>query len=82
MNRPNIIALPTSQMAAYCDVLGLGDKVQESTESMVMALESADFRNLKRVSSEEMNGQPNQVGFDPDDMGPEIVASREARLGR
>jgi hypothetical protein len=82
MNRPNIIALPTSQMAAYCDVLGLGDKVQESTESMIKALEVASFKDLKRVPSDQMNGEPNQVGFDPDDMGADIVAARNARLGR
>jgi hypothetical protein len=73
MKRPNILALPTSQMMAYCDVLGLGDKVQESTESMIVALEAADFSKLEVGVSH---------GFEPDDLGEELVANRKARLGR
>ena len=73
MKRPNIIALPTSQMQAFCDVLKLPREAQASTESMILALEEADFSKLKKGETH---------GFSPDDMGAEIVAMRKAKLGR
>ena len=83
MQKPNIIALPTSQMMAFCDVLGLGDKVQESTESMIRALEAADFSGVEVVKVAKGEPRPeNTVGFDPDEVEPEIVAKREKALGR
>lgn len=83
MQRPDIIALPTSQMQAYCDVLGLGKEVQDSTESMVVALEAADFSNLKYQKPTEDGPRPeNTVGFQPDKVEASIVASRKAKLGR
>ncbi len=73
MQKPDVIALPTSQMMAFCDVLGLGDKVQDSTGSMIAALESADFGKLKKGETH---------GFDPDKVEASIVAKRKAALGR
>lgn len=83
MKKPNIIALPTSQMMAFCDVLGLPDSVQSSTESMVVALEAADFSKLKVVKP--MPGEArleNTVGFAPSEIGADVVAARKAKLGR
>lgn len=83
MQKPNIIELPTSQMMAYCDVLGLGDEVQESPESMIVALESADFTNLKVVKPVIGEARPaNAVGFKPDKVSADIIATRKAKLGR
>jgi len=73
MKKPNIIALPTSQMMAFCDLLGLGREVQGSKESMILALEEADFSKLKKGETHF---------FDPANMGQEIVATRKAALGR
>ena len=68
MQRPNIIALPTSQMQALCDVLGLGKEVQQSTGSMIEALQEVEWRGVK-------------IGFKLDKMPADIVNARKARLG-
>ena len=47
MDKPNIRRLPTSQMQAFCDLLGLGKEVQGSMASMIEVLEKADFSNLE-----------------------------------
>lgn len=73
MQQPNIIALPTSQMQAYCDVLKLDSSVQESMASMVVALEAADFGPLKVGVTHN---------FKPGNMGVAIVRLRKATLGR
>lgn len=73
MKKPNIIALPTSQMMAFCDLTGIPRDKQESMESMVVALDGVDFSKLKKGVTHH---------FDPDDMGAEIVAKRKAKLGR
>lgn len=83
MKTPNIIALPTSQMEALCDVLELPKSVQDSTESMIVALEDADFSGLKvvkPVASEQR--RPNTIGFEPDKVDPDIVEARKVKLGR
>jgi len=83
MQKPNIIALPTSQMMALCDVLGLGKEVQASTGSMISALEVADFSKLKVVKPPSEGPRPEgTIGFQPDTVAPDIVAARKARLGR
>lgn len=83
MQKPDIISLPTSQMMAYCGVLGLPDSAQASTESMIVALESADFSGIKYVAPEPgVPRQPNAVGFKPDKVSADIVARRKASLGR
>ena len=68
MKKPDIVALPTSQMQAFCDVLGLGKEVQGSTASMIEVLEGVDWRNAK-------------VDFKVDVLPKGIVAQRKARLG-
>lgn len=73
MQRPEIISLPTSQMQAFCDVLGLGKEVQESKESMILALEEADFSGLKVGVTHN---------FKPDKVAKDIVAARKAKMGR
>lgn len=73
MKRPNIIALPTSQMYAFCDILGISREKQRGMESMVPLLEEADFSKLKKGVTH---------GFDPDVMSDEIVASRKIKLDR
>lgn len=83
MKKPNIVALPTSQMLALCDVLGLGEKVQSSTESMVVALEAADFRRLEvdnPVAGKPR--KPNTIGFELDEVSADIVAQRKANMRR
>lgn len=83
MQKPNIIELPTSQMMALCDALRLGNEVQESPESMIVALEAADFSELKVVKP--VIGEPrpaNAVGFKPEKVSADIVARRKAKLGR
>jgi len=83
MNKPDIIALPTSQMMAFCDVLGLPPSVQDNTESMIVALEAADFSGLEMVKPKKGEARPaNGIGFVPDKMGAAIVAKRKAALGR
>lgn len=83
MEKPNIISLPTSQMMAFCDVLGLGSKVQESTEAMILALEAADFSDLEVVKPVKGEPRPaNAVGFEPDEVSADIVARRKAAMGR
>jgi len=69
MKRPNIIALPTSQMLAFCDLLGISREKQGSIESMIPLLEKADFSKLKVI-------------FPVDQVEDEIVKSRKVRLGR
>ena len=69
MKKPDIIALPTSQMAAFCDLLGVPKDKQDSLESMVTELEKADFSKLKVI-------------FKVDRVSNEIVKDRKARLGR
>ena len=69
MEKPNIIALPTSQMQAFCDLLGIPRDKQGSIESMVPLLEEADFSKL-------------EVIFPVGQMESEIVESRKVRLGR
>ncbi len=71
MRKPNIIALPTSQMQALCDVLGLGREVQKSTASMIEALEAVDWAEVK----------PKTVKFKLDVLPKDIVAIRKANLG-
>lgn len=73
MKKPDIISLPTSQMQAFCDVLGLGKEVQESKESMIVALEEADFRKLKEGVTH--NFKPARVDED-------IVVARKTKMGR
>lgn len=73
MKKPNIIALPTSQMQAFCDVLGLEREAQESKESMIVALEAADFSSLRKGRTHN---------FTPDEVEPEIVEARKVALGR
>ena len=73
MEKPNIIALPTSQMMAFCDVLKLPPEVQDSTGSMITALEVADFSGLKIGKTH---------GFSPDNIGAAIVKKREIAMGR
>ena len=72
MKKPNIIALPTSQMQAYCDVLGIPREEQSGTSSMIIALEAADFSVLQKGKTH---------GFDPDKVDADIVAARKAKLG-
>jgi len=70
-------------MQALCDVLELGREVQGSTESMVAALESADFSKVKVVKPEP--GKPRErfvIGYEPDEVSADIVATRKAKLGR
>ena len=69
MDKPNIIALPTSQMMAFCDLLGISRDKQESMESMIPLLEGLDFSKL-------------EVVFQVDQVGKKIVGSRKVRLGR
>ena len=69
MKKPNILALPTSQMMALCDLAGIPRDQQESMESMVPLLEEIDFSKLK-------------VLFTVDQLENEIVESRKVRLGR
>lgn len=69
MKKPNIIALPTSQMMAFCDLLGIPREEQGSIKSMVPLLEKANFRKLAVV-------------FPVDQVEDEIVESRKVRLGR
>lgn len=73
MKKPNIIALPTSQMQAFCDVLGLDKEVQDSKESMIVALEEANFSKLRKGVTHN---------FDPDEVEAEIVATRKVAMGR
>ncbi len=68
MKKPNIIALPTSQMQSFCDVLGLGKEVQGSLGSMVTALE-------------DVNWAVTTVAFKPDKLPDGVVAERKKRLG-
>jgi len=68
MKKPNIIALPTSQMQSFCDVLGLGKEVQESTASMIEVLETVEWSGIK-------------VAFKPDRLPADIVAARKIKLG-
>jgi len=82
MKKPEVIALPTSQMAALCDVLELPSSVQDSTESMVEALEAADFAKLTRVESTDGPRPRFGVGFDPAKVDASIIAQRKARMGR
>lgn len=69
MKKPNIIALPTSQMAAFCDLLGVPKDKQMSLQDMVTELEKADFTGLKII-------------FKIDKVSDAIVKDRKARLGR
>lgn len=69
MKKPNIIALPTSQMAAFCDLLGVPKDKQMSLQDMVTELEKADFTGLKVI-------------FKVDKVSDAIVKDRKARLGR
>jgi len=69
MKRPNIIGLPTSQMQAFCDLLGIPKEEQSGIESMVPLLEKANFSKLKVV-------------FQVDQVEDEIVERRKVRLGR
>lgn len=69
MKRPNIIALPTSQMYAFCDLLGIPKEEQTGIEAVVPLLEKANFSKLK-------------VTFPIDQVEDAIVESRKARLGR
>jgi hypothetical protein len=83
MKKPNVIALPTSQMQALCDVMELPEGVQKSTESMILALEAADFSKVKVVKPEP--GVPRErfaIGYELDEVSPEIVARRKAKMGR
>lgn len=83
MQKPNIVALPTSQMMAFCDVLGLPETVQASTETMIVALEAADFSRLEVVKPQAGESRPEgAVGFEPAGVSADIVAKREASLGR
>jgi len=70
MKKPKgIVALPTSQMYAICDLLKLPEEVQESKESMILALEQADWSGLK-------------LAFKLGKMSEDIVAARLEALGR
>ena len=69
MEKPNIIALPTSQMFKFCDLLGIPRERQKGVEAMVPLLEEADFSKL-------------EVMFQVDQMEDDIVESRKVRLGR
>jgi len=83
MEKPNIIGLPTSQMMALCDVLGLPPEVQDSTESMIIGLEKASFTKLKVVKQDPDKARPeNSIGFEPDQVDADIVAARKVALGR
>ena len=73
MTKPDVIALPTSQMMAFCDVLELPQSAQDSTESMIVALEAADFSEL------DIKDRP---ALKPDKVSAAIVADRKAALGR
>jgi len=83
MKQPNIIALPTSQMQALCDVMELPKESQDSTESMILALEVADFSKVRVAESEP--GKPRErftLGYELGEVSTEIVAQRKAKLGR
>ena len=83
MKKPNVIALPTSQMQALCDVMELSKEVQGSTESMIVALEAADFSKVKFVKAEP--GKPRErfaIGYELDEVSSEIVEQRMSKLGR
>ena len=83
MKTPNIIALPTSQMQALCDVLELPSTVQSSMESMILALEITDFSKVKVVKAEP--GKPRErftIGYELDTVSENIVAQRKVALGR
>ena len=83
MNKPNVIALPTSQMQALCDVMGLPKEVQDSTESMIVALEAADFSSVKVALAEPGKPrEPGTIGYKLDSVSADIVASRKVALGR
>jgi len=73
MQKPDIISLPTSQMQAFCDVLGLPKEVQASKEDMIAALEEADFGPLKLGVTH---------GFKPDKVEKSIIDARKVALGR
>ena len=72
MRKPNIVALPTSQMQAYCDVLGLGREVQQDLGTMIEALQAASFAKLKKGVTHN---------FDSEKVAPGIIASRKAKFG-
>ena len=89
MRKPNVIALPTSQMQALCDVMELPREVQGSTESMVVALEAADWSKVKVVKAAipgpKETPKPRErftIGYELDEVSPEIVALRKAKMGR
>lgn len=70
MKKPNIIALPTSQMYKFCDLLGISREVQNGgIETVVPLLEKANFSKLK-------------VMFPVSQVEDDIVESRKVRLGR
>ena len=73
MTKPDVIALQTSQMMAFCDLLGLPDSAQESTESMIVALEAADFSGL------DIKDRP---ALATNKVSAKIIADRKTRLGR
>lgn len=72
MKKPNIIALPTSQMMVFCDILCI--EVEDYDKAgMIKALEKADFSKLEKGVTHN---------FTPDVVEANIVAARVKELGR
>ena len=69
VEKPNIIALTTTQMYAFCDLLGIPKEKQQGIEAIVPLLEKADFSKL-------------EVIFQVDQVEDDIVESRKVKLGR
>ena len=83
MEKPDIVALPTSQMQALCDVLGLGKEVQDNPESMIVALEGADFSKIFYAKPTEDGPRlEGTIGFKFDQVESSIVKARMKKLGR